>query len=187
MSYYTEKARKPLALANGCPQKNSDFSDIIIRGPLGCGKSTIAGKLSKILNAKYFAVDRILEEHNLTKNKEAGYISQRSFIEANEIIALRAKRILDSGKLIVFDGNFYWKSQINNLIEKLNFQHHVFTLKAPLKVCIARDAERGKTHGEDAARTIYKKSIEFDYGTVININRSLGECIDDILSYLPKP
>ncbi|HLC81060.1 MAG TPA: hypothetical protein VJH68_00200 [Candidatus Nanoarchaeia archaeon] len=23
---YTEKARKPLALANGCPQKNSDFS-----------------------------------------------------------------------------------------------------------------------------------------------------------------
>jgi len=25
-SYYTEKARKPLALVNGCPQKNSDFS-----------------------------------------------------------------------------------------------------------------------------------------------------------------
>ena len=160
---------------------------IIIRGPLGCGKSTIAEKLSKILNAKYFAVDRVLDEHNLTKDKEAGYISQRSFIKANEIIAPDAKRILDSGKPVVFDGNFYWKSQIDDLIKRLDFPHYVFTLKAPLDVCIARDEERGKTHGADAARAVYKKSTEFDYGNVIDINRPLNECVKDILSYLPKP
>jgi len=50
---------------------------IILRGPLGCGKSTIAGKISKLLNAEYVAVDRVLDEHNLTKDKEAGYISQK--------------------------------------------------------------------------------------------------------------
>ena len=160
---------------------------IIIRGPLGCGKSTIAEKLSKILNAKYFAVDRVLDEHNLTNDKEAGYISQRSFIKANEIIAPEAKRILDSGKPVVFDGNFYWKSQIDDLIKRLDFPHHVFTLKAPLEVCIARDEERGKTHGADAARAVYKKSTEFDYGNVIDINRPLDECVKDILAYLPKP
>src|SRR3990167_8456887 len=153
---------------------------IIIRGPLGCGKSTIAEKLSKILNAKYFAVDRVLDEHDLTKDKEAGYISQRSFIKANEIIAPDAKRILDSGKPVVFDGNFYWKSQIEDLIKRLDYPHYVFTLKAPLEVCIERDRKRRKTHGKIAAKEVYKKSTEFTYGIVININRPLKECIKEI-------
>lgn len=160
---------------------------IIIRGPLGCGKSTIAKELSKLLKAKYFEVDRILDEHDLTKDKEAGYISQRSFIKANEIIAPEAKRILDEGKPVVFDGNFYWKSQVDDLIRRLDFPHEVFTLKAPLEVCIARDKGREKTHGADAARAVYNKSTEFDYGIVIDINRPLEECAKDILSCLPKP
>ena len=159
---------------------------VIIRGPLGCGKSTIAERISKILKAKYFAVDKVLDDYDLTKDKEAGYISQRSFKKANEIISPQAKDILDKGISIVFDGNFYWKSQIEDLINRLNFPHYVFTLKAPLKVCIARDIERGKTHGEDAARAVYKKSTEFDYGTIIDINRPIGVCVKDIISYLPK-
>lgn len=160
---------------------------IIIRGPLGCGKSTLAKRLSKILNAKYFAVDRVLDEHNLTDDKEKGYISQRSFKKANEIIALEAKKKLQKGIPVVFDGNFYWKSQIDDLIKRLNFSHQVFTLTAPLNVCIDRDRQRGKKHGEDATRAVYKKSTEFDYGTVIDINRLLNDCVRDILSYLPKP
>ena len=159
---------------------------IIIRGPLGCGKSTIAKKISKILKAKYFAVDMILNESGLTKDKEAGYISQRSFKKANEIISPQAKDILNKGISIVFDGNFYWKSQIEDLISRLNFQHYVFTLKAPLEVCIRRDIERGKTHGEDATKVVFKKSTEFNYGIVININRPLNVCLKEIISYLPK-
>ena len=80
---------------------------IIIRGPLGCGKSTIAKKLSKILNAKYIAVDRVLDKHKLTGDKEDGYISQKSFIKANEITASKARKILDEDKIVIFDGNFY--------------------------------------------------------------------------------
>ena len=159
---------------------------IIIRGPLGCGKSTIAKKISKILQAKYFAVDMVLDEYGLTKDKEAGYISQRSFKKANEIIFPQSKDVLDKGISIVFDGNFYWKSQIEDLISRLNFQHYVFTLKAPLEVCIARDTERRKTYGEDSTRAVYKKSTEFDYGTIIDINRPLEVCVKDILSYIPK-
>ncbi|MBI5390444.1 ATP-binding protein [Candidatus Woesearchaeota archaeon] len=160
---------------------------VIIRGPLGCGKSTIAKRLSKLLNARYVAVDRVLEVHKLIQDKEAGYISQQSFKKANEIIAPQAQKILEGGRTIIFDGNFYWKSQLKDLIRRLDSPHVVFTLKAPLKVCIARDAERRKTHGEDAARAVYAKSTEFTYGTVVDMNRPLKECIDDILSYLPKP
>lgn len=158
---------------------------IIIRGPLGCGKSTIAEKIAKKLHAEYVPVDRILDDHNLTKDKEEGYISQRSFIKANEIIAPQAKEKLQHGISVVFDGNFYWKSQIEDLIKRLNFPHYVFTLKAPLEVCIERDRQRGKTHGKDAARVVYKKSTEFNYGVVIDVNRPLGDCIKEILSYLP--
>ena len=79
---------------------------VIIRGPLGCGKSSIAEKLSKILKAKYFAVDEVLDEHNLTNEWEDGYISQRSFIKANKIIASKAKKVLNIGVPVVFDGKF---------------------------------------------------------------------------------
>ena len=159
---------------------------IIIRGPLGCGKSTISKRLSKILNAKYYPIDRVLDEHNLTEDIEDGYISQKSFIKANDIVIPKAKANLQKGTPIVFDGNFYWKSQIDDLIKRLNFPHHVFTLKAPLEVCIERDSLREKTHGEDAARVVYRKSTEFDYGTVIDINRPLKQCIEEIVSYLQR-
>ncbi|MFA6252684.1 MAG: hypothetical protein WCV69_00220 [Patescibacteria group bacterium] len=59
---------------------------IIIRGPLGCGKSTISKKLAKIIGAKYFTVDRILDEYNLASDEEGGYVSQKSFKKVNEII-----------------------------------------------------------------------------------------------------
>ena len=73
-----------------------------------------------------------------------------------------------------------------DLISRLNFQHYVFTLKAPLEVCIKRDVEREKTYGEDATKVVFKKSTEFNYGIVININRPLKVCLKEIISYLPK-
>ncbi|MFA6255239.1 MAG: ATP-binding protein [Patescibacteria group bacterium] len=159
---------------------------IIIRGPLGCGKSTISEKLSKILNAEYFAVDRVLDEYDLTKDKEDGYISQKSFIKANEIITQRAEKILANNRSVIFDGNFYWKSQVDDLIKRLGFPHYVFTLKAPLEICIERDSKRDKIHGSDAAEAVYKKSTEFDYGIVVDISKSLDEAARKIISHLPK-
>lgn len=158
---------------------------IIIRGPLGCGKSTVAKKLAEKLNAEYFSVDRILDEHNLTEEKEDGYISQRSFIKANEFIAPKVKEILGKDMPVILDGNFYWKSQIDDLIKRLDFPCYVFTLKAPLEVCIERDRNREKTHGEDAVRAVYKKSTEFDYGTVVDITKSLDEAVNEIVFCLP--
>ncbi|MBT6995552.1 AAA family ATPase [Candidatus Woesearchaeota archaeon] len=159
---------------------------IIIRGPLGCGKSTISEKLADILKAKYVAMDRIVDDPNLIiREKEEGYISQNNFIKANEIAVERIKKHLKNGKPIVFDGNFYWKSQIEDLISRLNFPHYVFTLKAPLKVCIERDANRTKTHGKMAAMVVHKKSTEFDYGTLIDVTKPLKECLNKIISYLP--
>lgn len=159
---------------------------VTIRGPLGCGKSTITKALTEKINGKYFAVDRVLDKHNLTKDKEEGYVSQKSFLKVNEIIVPKARDLIKNGTPVVFDGNFYWKSQVEDLIKQLGGEHYVFTLKAPLEVCIDRDSKRKKTHGETAARVVYKKSTEFDYGILINIDRPLDEAIEEICSYLPK-
>ncbi|MFZ5364335.1 MAG: AAA family ATPase [Patescibacteria group bacterium] len=157
---------------------------IIIRGPLGCGKSTVSKKLAERLGAEYFEVDRILDEHNLEKDIEDGYISQKSFIKANEIIAIQARSLLENGKKAIFDGNFCWKSQIDDLIKRLDFLYHVFTLRVPLEVCLERDRTREKSLGEDATRAVYKKSTEFDYGTVIDTTKPLDKVVDEIISHL---
>lgn len=99
---------------------------IIIRGPLGSGKTTISKELSRILPAEHILIDQILEENNLTEEKEEGYISQKSFMKANEIAVGRAKKFLDCDKSVIFDGNFYWTSQIEDLIKRLNYPHYIF-------------------------------------------------------------
>ena len=159
---------------------------VIIRGPLGCGKSTIAEKVAKIIKAEYVSIDRVLDENKLTEQREDGYISQNSFLKANEIICQKIRPLLEKGARAVIDGNFYWKSQIDDLIKRLDFPCYVFTLKAPLKICIERDKHRVKTHGKDAAQAVYKKAVEFDYGIAIDVNRDLETCIKDILSHVPK-
>lgn len=159
---------------------------IIIRGPLGCGKSTISKELAKALNTDYFEVDRVLDDHGLTEDKENGYISQASYKRANEIIAPKARQTLANGKTIIFDGNFYWKSQVDDLIQRLDYPHYVFTLKAPLKICIERDRSRDKTHGKDATEAVYKKSTDFNYGMAIDACGSIDETVKKILSYIPS-
>ncbi len=157
---------------------------IIIRGPLGIGKSTIAENLSKQLKAKHFSIDKILDENNI-EEWEDGYVSQKSFIKANEIAVQRAKKDLEKGTPIIFDGNFYFKSQIEDLIKRLNFPHYVFTLKAPLGVCIDRDNQRSKGYGEDAATAVYKKSLEFNYGTIIDTeNKTPTQTIKEIMKFI---
>jgi tRNA uridine 5-carbamoylmethylation protein Kti12 len=156
---------------------------IIIRGPLGCGKSTISQRLAKELDAEYIAVDKVLDEYNLTKDKEEGYISQKSFLKVNEIISKRVKIFLKKGKSVIFDGNFYWKSVIEDLISKLDYDYQVFTLKASVNTCIERDIERGRTHGEAAAREVYKKSMSFDYGKIIDID---DKTVEETISMIKK-
>ncbi len=159
---------------------------IIIRGPLGSGKSTIAQRIAKIVLAEHIPIDRILDEYNLTNDKEKGYISQKSFLKANKIIIPSVKKKLQQGIPVVIDGNFYWKSQIEDMIKKIHSPHFVFTLKVPLKVCIERDSRREKVHGKDAARAVYKKATEFDYGIVIDNSGSAGKAIKKIVSHLPR-
>src|SRR3989338_5334284 len=166
--------------------KNELGRYIVIRGPLGSGKTTVAKKLIKLLKGKHIAVDEIIDKHELWRYKEEGYISQKSFLKVNKIVEPMSRELLERGKTVIFDGNFFWKSQIEDLVHRLNYPHYVFTLKAPLIVCIKRDSKRNKPHGKDAAIVVYKKTTSFDYGININITLPLNKAIREIMSHLHK-
>lgn len=159
---------------------------IIIRGPLGSGKSTISERLAHILGAKRIGMDEVLEKHGLDKMPpDAPCISAENFIKANEIVLPEAKKLLAEGKIAIFDACFYHKKAIEHLVENLQMPHYIFTLKAPLELCIKRDQERNKTHGSDAAQAIHSLVSRFDYGNTIDVTGNLENVLNNILSYLP--
>ncbi len=81
---------------------------VIVRGPLGAGKTTVSKELSRRYNAAHISIDEILEKFNL-EEWEHDHISETSFLSANEIAVKEAKEYLYSGKPVIFDGNFYFR------------------------------------------------------------------------------
>jgi len=160
---------------------------IILRGPLGIGKTTISKKLSKILGAHHVSMDEVLEKNGLDKvDENAGCIPLENFIKADELILPKIREKLDRSRIVIFDGCFYHKKQIEHLISSLNFPNFVFTLKAPLTVCIERDSKRQKPLGQDAAEAVHNLVSKFDYGKIINAGKSEKEIIREITSKIPK-
>jgi len=160
---------------------------IIIRGPLGSGKSTISEKLAQKLDAKHFEMDEILEKHGLDKIPPGEpCISVENFIKANEIVLPEVKKLLAAGQIVIFDACFYHKEVVEHLIQSLRMPHYIFTLEAPLRVCIKRDSERDNPHGEDSAHAVYSLVSRFDRGNIINAAGSIDETLADIVSHLPS-
>jgi predicted kinase len=154
---------------------------IIVRGPLGIGKSTVAERLAKEISGELISIDQILEEHDLW---ESGRASE--FLRANKIAASRAERSLAKGTPVILDGNFYWRSVIEDLIRRLGDRHYVFTLQAPLAVCIERDSRRTHPYGSRATRAVYAKSTRFEHGIGVDATGSLEHVLRQIRRHLPR-
>lgn len=160
---------------------------VIIRGPLGVGKTAIAKRLARALGAEYVPIDSVLEKYGLEKaDANAGCIPASNFIKMDDIILPEIEEKIRGGKNAVFDACFYHIEHIEHMIQRLPYQHYVFSLKAPLQVCIDRDSRRGKTYGKEAAAAVYRLVSRFDYGIPINVSRkSINQSVKEILSHLP--
>jgi tRNA uridine 5-carbamoylmethylation protein Kti12 len=159
---------------------------IIIRGPLGIGKSTISKLVAKNISGKYFSIDGILEKHDLenVRDEKAGCIAESAFIRANKILLPTLKENLEKDISVVVDGNFYWEGAIKHLIEELkDYEPIVFDLKARVEVCIERDSHRNPPHGEGAARAVHNLVSRFEYGIAIkNEDSDIDEKVNEIVS-----
>lgn len=89
---------------------------IIIRGPLGIGKSTISKELAKILNGVYISIDEVLSKNDLDKMPEGENIPVSHFIKANELIIEEIKNNLKKNISVIVDGNFYYKEALEHLV-----------------------------------------------------------------------
>lgn len=162
---------------------------LIIRGPLGCGKSTIAKQLCKKINAKYISMDEIVDNNRIIKKPDKnGMIDVRNFLQANKILLPTAIKYLEKNNVVIIDGCFYHKKQIIDLMNKLNpYKLYIFDLIAPLEVCIERDKNRNNCFGKDAAKAVYNAVSKFSMGTRIDTTKKIPtETIKEILRYLPR-
>ncbi len=158
---------------------------IIIRGPLGIGKTTVATALAQRLQGHYISIDGVLDEHGLDQTDEP-CIPPENFVKANELALPEAREALAAGTVVIFDGNFYHKSPIEHLIRNLNATPYVFTLKAPLDVCIRRDSQRKRVYGVGAATAVHNLVSRFDYGVNIETaGKTLEQVVEEIEGHLP--
>jgi predicted kinase len=166
---------RPTRLGRAGAKRRPEGFGVIVRGPLGVGKTTVARLLARRIGGAYVSVDRILEEHGLW---EAGRLSE--FLRANAVAAREARPQLSRGTPVVFDGNFYWKSQISDLIERLAVPVQVFTLTAPLAVCVDRDRRRALSYGAEATAQVFSKATRFSWGVEVDARRPLRVVVRDI-------
>jgi dephospho-CoA kinase len=157
---------------------------ILIRGPLGIGKSTVAKQLAQKLSTAYISIDQVLEELGLDKGDGEG-IPLCNFLAANEHVIPWIRENLAKETGTVIDGNFYHMEQVENFVLHFGDRVRIITLKAPVEVCIERDKGRSHSYGEDAARAVHSMVSRFDAGDVIQTeNKIEDETISEILERL---
>ena len=155
---------------------------IIIRGPAGVGKTTIAKKLARNLNADYFSFDAIMEENKLDTVIGDG-IPSENFVKANEIII----PMIMQKRRVVLDGCFYRKKQINHLSNKLKTKFYIFTLDANIAECLKRNQTRKNPMTGDNIKQVHNLVSEIKIGITINTSeKSIQQIVTEILSHLNK-
>ena len=137
--------------------------------------------------AEYISFDTVLEKHGLDKvGPHEPCIPVENFVKADQIILPKIISRLKEGGAVLLDGNFYHREHIEHLIKCVPYDHYVFTLKAPVEVCIERDAQREKPYGVDAVCVVHKLVSAFDYGITIDATRPFDAVVKEIASHLPS-
>lgn len=162
---------------------------IVIRGPLASGKSTIASALASKLGAQVVSVDRILDEHGLEEwedHSDGTYcVTEKSFLRANDYVLEEAKRIHASGRSSIVDGNFYWRSALDDLLSRMDVPCHVFTLRVPLPQCVERNRAREHPVGDDGdVKMVFDRVSSFDAGTLVDATGTVDGTVRVILASL---
>ena len=152
---------------------------IVIRGPLGVGKTTVSKLLAQNLQAEYVSVDTILNDNNLANDET---ISLESFLKVNKIVLELANK---SEKNFVVDGNFYYQEQIDDLQNKFKNDILIFTLITDVETCIERDFKREKTYGEDSVRYVHMITSRIKSGYEVDTSRlKVQETVENIMMLL---
>lgn len=104
-------------------------------------------------------------------------IAKESFLKSDKIIINQVKEKLENGQIVILDGCFYHKEQLEDLEKSLPFEHFIFDLKTTVEECIVRDNSR-KSIGENFIRAAHSMVSEFDYGIPIETG---GKTVEGVM------
>lgn len=150
---------------------------IIIRGPAGSGKTTIAKILADRMRIKHIALDELLAKARLDRvDTKLGCIPIANFLAIQEDILSEIEKQIKTSSIII-DGNFYFKEQIEFFKNNWKLNTYVITLTCKLETCINRDLRRKNPIGKKAITEIYNLVSKFEYGFVVNIDGKTREHI----------
>ena len=156
---------------------------VILRGPAGSGKTTLAGELAEIYDGVHISIDKVKKGLGLKH-------SEPEKLRVNRVVIPYAKERLDEGKVVIIEEVIYYESQLSEL-EKLPYDKYIFTLTAPVETCLERNKERRQSRGRSTTdadvRLVHDLVSQLKKGIEISTqNRTVRESLNEILSYLPK-
>lgn len=155
---------------------------IIIAGPLGVGKTTIAKNVAQRLGGLYLSIDQVLSAHSLDTIPEGSYcIPLGNFLQANRLLLPAIGDAIAQNKDVVLDGCFYHIQAYHDLLRIVQGHCKAFTLHASLETCIQRDKQRERTLGADAARAVYKLTSNLTLGEGLDAEKPIVQNVEKIL------
>lgn len=169
-------------LMRSAHQHSGAVSVVIIRGPLGVGKTTVAKWVAEKMGGQYFSIDTALDAFGFAKTE--GDYCVEDFIRTQERLLPHIQQALQMGYPVILDGNFYFTEQIAYWSQKVAVPVHLFTLIGSLEECIRRDRFRAWPYGEVATRAIYGLVMnkDIDPGIIIDTEKMIiMDIVQDIL------
>ena len=159
---------------------------IIVCGLPGTGKTFIARKLSKKINAVLLSTDKIRKEI-IQKPKYS--LWERALVY--NVLFLIAKYLLSAGSNCILDGTFNRKSSRDEAIEKLDSEKneiYIIECICPEDIIFSRLQSRKKDYS-DADIFVYLKMKKFyekvsEKHLTIDTSKSLEKNLEKILNFI---
>ena len=171
---------------------------LVVRGPLGAGKTTVAHAVARRLGAHVVSVDDILEKHHLEIwDTRRDRVALASFLRANAIIARTVRSELGAGRSVVVEGNFYWREAVADLRRRVGRSVRILRLDAPLATCLNRDRGRpapesgttpqaGQRMGPTAVRKVFRYTRAVRVGRSIDARGSVERVVERVLGEIGR-